>query len=427
MFVLEIIILVALIFLAGVVVFSLRISSDLRDKVITMASLLQNQHQHVDSLSQQLKQDFQQFQDSIYRMNNDVRDKLEEFKLATHQQFNDIQQRLQKQQLDSLDALLKNLTQGIQNARQQLTENTTQNSQLISVQMEKLNKTVHDKLLEISGQVEKRLTEGFEKTTATFTDIIKRLAIIDEAQKRITELSTNVVSLQEILSDKKSRGAFGEVQLSALVRNMLAENSFSLQHTLSNGMRADCILFLPPPTGNIVIDAKFPLEAFRLNSETNNEKDKQNYRQQFKKDIQKHIFDIAQKYIIPGETADGAMMFIPAEAIFAEIHANFPELVELAQREKVWLVSPTTMMAVLTTVRAVLKDDATRQQVNIIQEHLRKLAKNFDLFKTRMDKLSQHIRLANQDVDQINTSAQKITTEFEKIERVELEDKSTTT
>lgn len=286
-----------------------------------------------------------------------------------------------------------------------------------------IQKTLNERLTEISGQVEKRLSKGFEKTNETFTDVVKRLAMIDQAQKRITELSSNVVSLQEVLTDKRSRGAFGEVQLAGLVRNVMPENSFSLQHTLSNGKRADCVLFLPEPTCDMVIDSKFPLDSYqRMVDPDAHATDRVSAERQFKQDIKKHISDIADKYIIANETADGAMMFIPAEAVFAEIHAHHSDLVEESQRLRVWMVSPTTMMAVLTTARAVLKDSATRKQVNLIQEHLVNLSKDFGRFKTRMSDLARHIKQANDDVGLVHTSANKISSRFEKIEKVELED-----
>lgn len=288
-----------------------------------------------------------------------------------------------------------------------------------------IQQTLNERLTEISGQVEKRLSKGFEKTNETFTDVVKRLALIDQAQKRITELSSNVVSLQEVLTDKRSRGAFGEVQMAGLVRNVMPENTFSLQHTLSNGKRADCVLFLPDPTGNMVIDSKFPLDSFqRMVDPDAHATDRISAERQFKQDIKKHISDIADKYIIANETADGAMMFIPAEAVFAEIHAHHSDLVEEAQRRRVWMVSPTTMMAVLTTARAVLKDSATRKQVNLIQEHLGFLSKDFDRFKSRMNDLARHIKQANDDVGLVHTSANKISSRFEKIEKVELDDET---
>ena len=288
---------------------------------------------------------------------------------------------------------------------------------------ERMHTLLHERLNDISGKVEERLDKGFTKTTETFMDVQKRLALIDEAQKRITELSGNVVSLQEVLTDKRARGAFGEVQMSALVRNVMPEESFELQYTMSNRKRVDCMLFLPEPTGNIAIDSKFPLDSYqRMLDPDASDADRSAAERQFRLDIRKHIKDISEKYIIPGETADGAIMFIPAEAVFAEIHAHQPEVVEEAQRSRVWMVSPTTMMAVLTTARAVLKDSATRKQVHLIQEHLVSLSKHFDRFRKRMDNLSKHIQQANKDVGEVNISAQKISSRFEKIEKVELAD-----
>ena len=274
---------------------------------------------------------------------------------------------------------------------------------------------------EIGGRVDQRLAEGFEKTTETFGRVLSHLARIDEAQKRITELSSNVVSLKEILGDKRSRGALGETQLAALVRNLLPEGSFSLQHTLANGTRVDCLLRLPAPTGDVPIDAKFPLESYRQMTDADvAERDRQLAVQRFRQDVRRHLEDIADKYLLPGETADGAVMFIPAEAVFAEIHARFPDLVEDSHRRRVWMASPTTLMAILTTALAVLKDDATRRQVHVIRAHLRDLADDFGRFQQRMDSLARHIAQAHQDVDQVATSARRISGRFGRIERVEI-------
>src|SRR3990167_4458765 len=333
-----------------------------------------------------------------------------------------MRQQTKHQDLQTLKILQDTLRQGFQETRRQVKGALQDYSSDVSKRVELLNQTTDLRLKEINQQVEKRLTEGFEKTNETFNNIIQRLALIDAAQKKITELSHNIVSLQEILTDKKSRGAFGEVQLSALIRNVIPEQHFSFQHTLSNGKRADCILLLPEPTGNIVIDAKFPLENFRILIDANlSAAERKTAEQQFKIDIRKHIQDIAEKYILPGETADGAILFIPAEAIFAEIHAHHSELVEVAHRAKVWLVSPTTMMAILTTARAVLKDAATRQQLHIIQKHLHLLATDFERFQKRMDNLARHIEQAHTDATEVHTSAKKITQRFEQIEKVELD------
>jgi len=321
--------------------------------------------------------------------------------------------------------LQNSLNKGLQEGRKESTENLNKilesNTRLLAERVQYLNQTTLQALQEINQQVEKKLSQGFEKTTATFTDVIKRLALIDQAQQKISELSTNVVSLKDILQDKRSRGAFGEIQLESLIKNLMPERTFSLQHTLSNGKRCDCLLYLPAPTGNIVIDAKFPLENFqKLFTPDIDELSKKIAEQNFKKDIKTHIQDIASKYILPPETAEGAVMFIPAESIFAEIHAHHPDLVDYAHQSKVWMASPTTMMAILTTAKAVLKDDATKQQVHIIQAHLGLLAKDFDRFQKRMDDLERHINQANDDVKNINISAKKITHRFEKIESVDL-------
>lgn len=339
----------------------------------------------------------------------------------------DQQSQSREAQLKSLAEMQAKLEQRFGDMQQGIEKRLGEMSQTSIERLAKSNdqiqETLHKRLTEISGQVETRLNKGFEKTNETFTDVVKRLALIDEAQKKITELSSSVVSLQEVLNDKRSRGAFGEAQMMLQVRNALPENAFEEQYLLSNGTRVDCMLFLPEPTGNLAIDAKFPLDSYKTMMNPDVAKsDRLGAEKQFKQDIKKHINDIADKYILPGETSDGALMFIPAEAVFAEIHAHQPGLVEEAQRRRVWMVSPTTMMAVLTTARAVLKDSATRKQVHLIQEHLVRLSTDFDRFRKRMDNLSKHIQQANKDVEEVNTSARKISSRFEKIEKVELQD-----
>jgi DNA recombination protein RmuC len=328
-----------------------------------------------------------------------------------------------QQTMESLKMLQETLQKGVQDSRQQVKESLSEYAKDLGTRMNELTKATEEKLRDINHQVEKRLADGFEKTNETFSDVIKRLAMIDVAQKKITELSSNVVSLQEILSDKRSRGAFGEVQLSALIQNMIPEQHFSFQHVLSNNRRVDCMLFLPEPTGNIAVDAKFPLENYRLMIDSNlAESEHIAAERQFKQDIRKHIADIAEKYIVAGETADGAVMFIPAEAVFAEIHAHHSDLVEYAQKAKVWMVSPTTMMAILTTARAVLKDAATRKQVHEIQKHLHHLGEDFERFQIRMDNLAKRIAQTHVDVEQVHISSRKISQRFSQIEKADLDD-----
>ena len=334
---------------------------------------------------------------------------------------NTINERVAKGQLAVQLLISDTIQKQMSDVREQVNHSFKQHASSLTSHLQLLTEEIRAHLNNLTQQVNHKLTEGFEKTSSTFIDVVKRLTIIDEAQKKITELSSHVVSLQDVLVDKKARGAFGEVQLASLINNMIPSAHYQMQYTLSNQKRADCILFLPEPTGNVVIDAKFPLETYqRLINTDAASIEKKSLQQQFRQDIQKHIKDIAEKYIIPNETTDGAMMFIPAESIFAEIHANYPDLISLSQRLKVWLVSPSTLMAVLTTAKAVLKDDATRKQVHIIQKHLHALADDFQRFEKRMDKLSKHIDLAHQDVNEVNTSAKKITSRFQKIESVDI-------
>ncbi len=331
-------------------------------------------------------------------------------------------EQLNQSQNQALDQLITHLNKATQASREELGKSLSQSSEQMAKRIDVLTHNTDLRLKEISNGVEKRLSEGFEKTTKTFSDILQRLALIDDAQKKITDLSNNVVSLQEVLNDKRSRGAFGEVQLNGLIRNVLPEQSFKLQHTLSNGRIADCLLFLPEPTGNVVIDSKFPLESYRTMMDVEQgELERKTAQRQFKVDIKKHINDISDKYLIDKETADGAIMFIPAEATFAEIHGHQSDLVDYANKKRVWLASPTTLMAILTTARSVLKDEATRTQIHIIQAHLSHLSQDFDRFKGRFANLAKHIDQAASDVKQIHTSANKISTRFEKIEQVELE------
>lgn len=342
-----------------------------------------------------------------------------------NEHYHQLQHKLTDVQVNQMQTIQDSVLKTMQDIRMQIQNTLTQNAKTMNDNIGDLTQQTKKQLSDISGQVEKRLTEGFEKTSETFTKIVERLSIIDAAQKKITELSSNVVSLQEVLNDKRSRGAFGEVQLSALLHNVLPTEAFKLQHTLTNGKRVDCLLMLPEPTGNVAIDSKFPLENYRIS--TNLESPQQvrkEAEQLFRQDIKKHIKDISEKYIIEGETSDGAIMFLPSESIFADLHAHYPDLVEHAQQSRIWLTSPTTMMAILTTARAVLKDVATRKQVHIIQEHLGFLAKDFTRFEDRMDKLAKHIEQANKDVTEVQKSSKKITSRFTKIEQVELESES---
>lgn len=308
-------------------------------------------------------------------------------------------------------------------AEQELIQTTLRNaSTQLASSVELLTKTTDSRLEQISGKVNERLEEGFKKTNETFVNVMQRLATIDEAQKKIDGLTSNVVGLQELLGDKRSRGAFGEIQLEGLVRNILPPSAYEFQFSLSNGNRADCVLKLPAPTGMVAVDSKFPMENYHRMFEIDvGDTERVQARRQFRADVRKHVDDISDKYIITGETSDGAVMFVPAEAVFAEIHAYHAEVVDYAMQRRVWIVSPTTLMAVLNTARAVMKDVATREQVHIIKDELGKLGKDFSRFDDRMRKLADHIRQAHEDAEKVRISSDKITKRFSEIERVEID------
>ncbi len=339
------------------------------------------------------------------------------------QQLNDSGDRQRKtiadelqQTRESVHSLRLSLTQELAAQRETLQER-------LNVTTEALNAKIDARLAEISGKVNERLDEGFRKTNETFTNVMTRLATIDEAQKKIESLTGSVVSLQELLGDKRARGAFGEVQLEALVRNVLPTHAFEMQATLSNGTRADCVLRLPPPTGLVAVDSKFPLENYhRMFAADVSSADAALAQKQFRADVRKHVDDISRKYIIAGETSDGAVMFVPAEAVFAEIHAHHAEVVEYAIGKRVWIVSPTTLMAVLNTARAVLKDVETRQQIHVIKDALARLSVDFGRFDERMRKLADHVRQAHEDAQQVQISSRKISQRFAQIEGVELDE-----
>ena len=359
------------------------------------------------------------------RLNKTVTEELK----STRKSLND----LQLSQQEALSKIREEITEKMHKtlseqgkAQQETLQNSLKNTALqLIASVETLTKSVDKRLEAITGKVQERLDEGFKKTNQTFISVMERLATIDEAQKKIDGLTTNMVSLQELLGDKRSRGAFGELQLEGLIKNILPPDSYSFQHTFSKGVRADCVLFLPDPTGTVAVDSKFPMENYQKMFDVKlTDIDKAKAQKQFKLDVKKHINDIASKYIITDETSDGAVMFLPAEAVFAEIHAYHPELIQDAMAKKVWLVSPTTLMAVLNTARAVLKDVETRKQVHIIKSELGKLGKEFDRFDTRMKKLADNIRQAHENAQDVHITSQKITQRFTQIEKVELEEDS---
>ena len=281
-------------------------------------------------------------------------------------------------------------------------------------------KMVDEKLLAVTKSVGEGLQQNTAKTNQTLTDLRERLAKIDVAQQKISSLSEQVVSLQEVLSNKQSRGAFGEIQLNDLVTSILPPNAYAFQAVLSNGKKADCLLNLPNPPGAIVVDAKFPLESYQALRNAQNDREKLEAERFFKASVIKHIKDISEKYIISGETAESALMFLPSEAVYAELHANFVDVVENSYKAKVWIVSPTTLMATLNTVRAVLKDAYMREQAGVIQKEVGLLIDDISRLDERIDNLGRHFKQANDDIDSIKISSSKISKRIEKIEAIEV-------
>ena len=293
-------------------------------------------------------------------------------------------------------------------------------AQAINEQKLAVLKIMDEKLLAVTKSVGERLQQNTVKTTETLTDLRERLAKIDVAQQKISSLSEQVVSLQEVLSNKQARGAFGEIQLNDLVTSILPPSAYEFQAVLSNSKRADCLLRLPNPPGSIVIDAKFPLESYSALRAASSDREKVEANRFFRASVLKHIKDISEKYIVSGETAESALMFLPSEAVYAELHANFTDVVEVSYRAKVWIVSPTTLMATLNTVRAVLKDAKMREQAGIIQKEVGILIEDISRLASRIDNLSKHFKMANEDVEGIKISSSKIGRRIQKIEALEL-------
>ncbi|MEG9861557.1 MAG: DNA recombination protein RmuC [Parvularculales bacterium] len=267
-----------------------------------------------------------------------------------------------------------------------------------------------------------QMSQSAKETAETLGSITTRLNVIDEAQKKLTDLSSQVLGLQDILDNKQARGAFGEVQLENIVRNALPEQAYDFQAGLSNGKRADCLIRLPYPPGPIVIDAKFPLEAYHALRNAEDEMDRKQAERQFAGDIGKHVSAIAERYIIPGETAESALMFLPSEAVYAELHANHPNVVESSYQTRVWIVSPTTLMATLNTIRAVLRDVKMREQAGLIQQEVARLMDDVERLAKRASNLKRHFNQAEDDVRQIETSAEKIIRRGEKIQALDMEE-----
>ena len=304
-------------------------------------------------------------------------------------------------------------------------------SKNLSDDFDKQSEKIEYRLRLINDKVNERLDENFEKTNKTFTSVLERLSKIDEAQKKIDTLSTDIVSLQSILTDKKTRGIFGEVNLKHILSNVFGEKNdsiYRLQYTLSTGVIADCVVFAPEPLGTIAIDSKFPLEHYQMMVDKKIAPPmRSNYEKMFKQDMKKHIDAISSKYIIPGETTDQAILFLPAEAIFAEVNAYHPDIIEYAYKKRVWITSPTTLISTLTVIEMIIKNMERDKYTSVIHEELNKLGLEFARYKERWDKLARSIQTVNKDVENVSITTDKISRKFDSINRVEvgrIEDKN---
>jgi DNA recombination protein RmuC len=290
---------------------------------------------------------------------------------------------------------------------------------------EKLNESVIRKLTLINDQVNERLDKNFEKSNRTFENILERLSKIDEAQKKIESLNSEIVSLQSVLTDKKTRGTFGEVNLEYILNNAFGAKKngiYETQHKYSNGYVVDAILYAPSPLGTISIDSKFPLEHYqKMTDKTKPREERDLNEKMFVMDVKKHINDIAEKYIVPGETSDEAIMFLPAEAIFAEINAYHPELLEYAYSKKVWITGPTTLISTLSIISMILKNMERDKYAKVIHDELNKLSIEFSRYKERWDKLSKSVKSVNQSIDELNITSEKITKRFDAINGVDID------
>lgn len=286
---------------------------------------------------------------------------------------------------------------------------------------------MEERLAKVQIQMTENLSHSSRRTAQSLGDLQQRLSTIDKAQEKITKLSGDVLSLQDILSNKQTRGAFGEIQLTDIVSKALPSDGFQLQATLSNGKRADCLIKLPNPPGPIVVDSKFPLEAYEALRNASSETETSSAVRLFRTSVRKHIKDISEKYIIEGETADGAILFLPSEAVYAELHANFPDIVREGFSARVWIVSPTTCMATLNTMRAILKDARMREQAGAIRNELTLLYHDVDRLGVRVESLDRHFNQAAKDISDIKISSDKAGRRAKRLDNFDFEEISNET
>ncbi|HAJ83654.1 MAG: DNA recombination protein RmuC [Planktomarina sp.] len=317
---------------------------------------------------------------------------------------------------------LNQRVQTIGDGQQQLAGGLTHVSEAQAAQQSNMIKLMEARLAAVQEQMTLNLTTSAKSTASSLGELQQRLVTIDKAQDNIQKLSGDVLSLQDILSNKQTRGAFGEIQLQEIVSKALPSDAYAWQVTLSNGKRADCLIHLPNPPGPIVIDSKFPLEAYEALRNAKTDWEANEAAKFMRSSVKAHIKAISEKYILDGETADGALMFLPSEAVYAELHSNFPELVRDGFEARVWIVSPTTCMATLNTMRAILKDARMREQAGAIRTALRLLHRDVELVVDRVDKLNTHFNQARKDIEGITTAAERAGKRAHKLDNFDFEE-----
>lgn len=322
--------------------------------------------------------------------------------------------------IEQLTAAQQALTGQLTSLTEQQAASSATTAKAVQESSERLTKAINERLEKVQDRMGESLQKSSKETAESVTKLTERLTVIDQAQQNITKLSTEVVGLQHILDDKQARGAFGEVQLEAIVEDALPNTAYEFQSVLSNGKRADCLIKLPNPPGSVVVDAKFPLTAYRNMLNAEDDAARTAFAKQLGEDVKKHVRDISERYIIPGETADSALMFLPSEAVYAELHARHPAIIEASYKARVYIVSPTTMMATLTTVRAVLRDVEMRKQAGVIQTEVGTMLRDVERLSGRVGSLRSHFDQANRDIDQIEISAGKVQTRGTRIYELDL-------
>jgi DNA recombination protein RmuC len=309
----------------------------------------------------------------------------------------------------------------------QQVESSRQLTESFGKSQKELSDSLADRLGRVETDMNKNLASSAKETAESLAGLKERLETIDKAQDNIKALSEQVVSLQHVLDDNPARGAFGEVQLADIVESMLPSFAYQMQAPLANGKQVDCLIKLPDPPGPISVDAKFPLKAYQEMLEADNQAERERAGRQLANDTKKHIRDIAEKYVgqdIDGDnsTAENALMFIPSEAVYGELHAHHPSVIAESHKLKVYLVSPTTLMATLTTVRAILRDVEMRKQASVIQVEVGVLLTDIGRLNTRVMSLDRHFDQASRDIDDIKRSSTKIVSRGDKIEALDLSD-----